>query len=873
MMSFETGVVAILGKADQIVGTGFVVTDRLILTCKHVVTESKGTLDSHITVRFRFPNQLNQVTSVKYIYNEEDVAVLELKEPLPTSVSPIKLASSSGLAECPFRTFGFPANFDKINGVWGRGSIEGRVDEIGLELLQLTSSQVTRGFSGAPVWISGLGQGGAVGMISKISKPDEYSRNQYTCFAISSEALIKLIKDTHLEIIRLSLKSPRKSSVPPLISNFVGRSGIIDRLKNWLFNFDETKKVGLVVGMGGIGKTTLLIYLAHQLKNSFADGVIFLNAQAGTKVNQRILIEDYQVENIGDQDLARTVRKVFRDKDTLILIDEVEKSDQVLEILELTGTCPVIISSRKRIIAAARDATVFELRPFTLDDSLKLFSNILKRDFSGQDDSDLTEISELLGYLPLAINLSGCWLKNDRTLTISDFIEFLKNEKKRLEELDYENVSLKSVFYKSYNQLQLDQQEFLKALVVLGTNDFNFEAAAFIANVDFLTAKKNLGVLYRESLIEIAAEKPITRFRLHSLIRDFVSDLFEDKTLYFHRMVDYFRDYGLKHSADSKNIYLEINNIRTAFEIALNIQILHAHLKDLALLLLPFLGNVEESVLFKAPSIRTLITPLRAEMAIGSMNYRRKNFNQAIEKFENVLDDISRTILENHDHENELMLLKSMCLYNLGLAQSDLAHVSLSANVSRDEVLSLFCQSKENYQEGLALAQNLDPFEDRIIWFYLQLAKQKIQQADLYKYPENLQSYQEAIAIVQFYAKTRYKKRLGLHLRSYINYYLGLCYHCIAFENMQQQKKKNRANKDLKKAHDYYVEAKILNEDPANSVFDMSHRAEILANLAEVTFKIGEVARAKMYVEEAKTIISEWNIQYLSDFINSLEKI
>jgi len=86
-----------------------------------------------------------------------------------------------------FITFGFPPVRDK-DGMWGYGTIGNLVPTgaAGL-MLQLTTTEVTAGFSGAPVLDDYTSR--VVGMVSTITPPDRYERLQETAFVTPTETL------------------------------------------------------------------------------------------------------------------------------------------------------------------------------------------------------------------------------------------------------------------------------------------------------------------------------------------------------------------------------------------------------------------------------------------------------------------------------------------------------------------------------------------------------------------------------------------------------------------------------------------------------------------------------------------------------------
>ncbi|MCA9500657.1 MAG: trypsin-like peptidase domain-containing protein [Nitrospira sp.] len=181
----EMGVFCIVGSDGAILGTGFLVSKDLGVTCSHVLppkTESiqiqfagmKGTFAGKVLPDFYRDT------------NSGDIAFVRLKK-TPQGVSPFSLGiSTNSPSGNPFQTYGFPRLGD-IDGVRARGEILGTVTENGQQLIQLRSSEVTQGHSGAPVWDEKRNV--VVGMVVSVYKTGAGSKLRDTAFAIPAEVL------------------------------------------------------------------------------------------------------------------------------------------------------------------------------------------------------------------------------------------------------------------------------------------------------------------------------------------------------------------------------------------------------------------------------------------------------------------------------------------------------------------------------------------------------------------------------------------------------------------------------------------------------------------------------------------------------------
>ena len=189
------GIVRILKPNGETAGTGFVLTtDGLIATCSHVVQSSEAQKRGELrpektTIVFRATDELREAQVEpdwwRSSYKGEDVAILRVHGGLPEKVKPLPLGSSEGTSNHLFDTFGFPPKLNQ--GIYGDGHILGETTIQNVLVRQLRSTQVTPGFSGAPV-IDRLRRR-VIGMVSSITPPDEYGRQVETAFITPTKIL------------------------------------------------------------------------------------------------------------------------------------------------------------------------------------------------------------------------------------------------------------------------------------------------------------------------------------------------------------------------------------------------------------------------------------------------------------------------------------------------------------------------------------------------------------------------------------------------------------------------------------------------------------------------------------------------------------
>jgi tetratricopeptide (TPR) repeat protein len=296
---------------------------------------------------------------------------------------------------------------------------------------------------------------------------------------------------------------------PP--ADFIGRQEDLDFLRSHLAPGKPGAIFGLR-GMGGIGKTTLALKLAAELKPEFPDAQIYLDlkgvdpqpltaAQAMAHVIRSFHPESRLPE--GDAEVAGLYHTVLDGKRVLLLMDNAAGQEQVQPLIP-PSTCLLLVTSRFRF--ALPGLVDRDLDEMSETEAWDLLVKIAPRigDAAG-------EIARLCGRLPLALRLAGSALAERRSLSAAEYVRRLKEGKVRFGDVD---VSLNL----SYDLLDKEQRRLWRLLAVFPST-FDVSAAAAIWELESEGAQSLLEELVRSSLVEW--EKTEERYRLHDLARDF----------------------------------------------------------------------------------------------------------------------------------------------------------------------------------------------------------------------------------------------------------------------------------------------------------------------------------------------------------------
>jgi hypothetical protein len=311
---------------------------------------------------------------------------------------------------------------------------------------------------------------------------------------------------TDLTILRPLYQLP----TPP--ADFTGRKEDLEFLRSKLAQ-GGPGAIFVLRGLGGVGKTTLALKFAEELKPQFPDAQIYLDlkgvdpqpltaAQAMAHVIRSFHPEARLPEN--EAELAGLYRSVLNGKRVLLLMDNAAGDKKQVEPLIPPTTCLLLITSRFRF--ALPGLVDRDLEEMPKKDAMDLLLRISPRigDFVG-------EIARLCGQLPLALRLAGSALAERPNLNPSSYAHRFREGKEKLNPLE---ASLKT----SYDLLSKRYRRYWRLLSVFpGTFDIN--AAAAVWDLDAEESASHMEELVRNSVVEWSAIEQ--RYRLHDLSRQF----------------------------------------------------------------------------------------------------------------------------------------------------------------------------------------------------------------------------------------------------------------------------------------------------------------------------------------------------------------
>jgi tetratricopeptide (TPR) repeat protein len=195
----------------------------------------------------------------------------------------------------------------------------------------------------------------------------------------------------------------------------VGRTGPLTLLRNQLTAGNPTAigQTASFQGLGGLGKTQLAVEYAYEFKADYPNGVIWLSADQDVEAQLTDLARTARwvaPQSEHKDKLAVARQRIRTYSNALLIFDNVDNFDAIAAFLPEPSAKPhIIITSRLEIPGFVPVAVDL------LSDELALKMLFLEAGRKPESQADLTsarELVELLGGLPLALELAGAYLRN-----------------------------------------------------------------------------------------------------------------------------------------------------------------------------------------------------------------------------------------------------------------------------------------------------------------------------------------------------------------------------------------------------------------------------------------------------------------------------
>lgn len=327
----------------------------------------------------------------------------------------------------------------------------------------------------------------------------------------------------------------RPAQLPRDLPDFTGRRDELDvgaACLNAAAN-GTGPSIVLVSGMGGLGKTSFAVHLAHQVRARFPAGQLFVDLDgvgrapsAPAQVLEHFLTA---LGHRGDQlpgslaELAALFRSATASGGYLIVLDNARDAEQVMPLLPGDPRCGVIITSR-RALTELDSVRRIGLAGMSDEEGCRLLERAVGTAAVAAEPDAAQQLIRACEGLPLALRLTSARLATNPAFRIADVLSRLVDKRGGLDVLRSGQRAVRASFELSYQALSAEHaRAFRLACLAPGTDSSVAAIAAAVGRSVDDTERLANELADRGLIIAVAAD----RYRFHDLVRAFAAELLD----------------------------------------------------------------------------------------------------------------------------------------------------------------------------------------------------------------------------------------------------------------------------------------------------------------------------------------------------------
>jgi len=333
---------------------------------------------------------------------------------------------------------------------------------------------------------------------------------------------------------------PPPAQLPADIGDFTGRETPVAQLCELLVGSGPASnpgavRIAVVNGAAGLGKTTLAVHAAHQVRAAFPDGQLYVDLNGASaqpaepgEVLARFLrelgVEGGKVPVRVDE-RAALYRTRLTGRRVLILLDNAQDAAQVRPLLPGSSSCAVLVTTRNRTPDLVSTRFV-DLNVLDDAEALALFTRVVGDDRAAAEPDATAEVLVACAGLPLAVRICAARLAARRQWRVSTLAGRLRNVQRRLDELSIGDLAVRSSFQVSYDSLRspargVDPARVFRLLGLWQGASLSLAAASPLVGESVDDTADALEALVDANLLESPAPD---RYRLHDLLRVYATE-------------------------------------------------------------------------------------------------------------------------------------------------------------------------------------------------------------------------------------------------------------------------------------------------------------------------------------------------------------
>ncbi|MGH3564577.1 MAG: BTAD domain-containing putative transcriptional regulator [Pseudonocardia sp.] len=330
------------------------------------------------------------------------------------------------------------------------------------------------------------------------------------------------------------------AQLPADITDFVGRESKIDLVRRHLASGATAPGAAVAIaaisGKAGVGKTTLAVHIAHQLRADFPDGQLHVNLRGAearpldpAEVLARFLralgVDGSAVPDEAEE-RAALYRSWLAGRRMLVVLDNAGGEYQVRPLLPGTPGCAVLVTSRTRL-AGLDSVNAVDLDVLGAEQAVELLAQVIGPARVAAEPVMAARIARSCGCLPLAVRIAAARLAARPHWRLARLAADLDDEHRRLDELRLGDLEVRASLALSYDSLDEPVRCAFRRLGLLEAPDFPSWTAAALLDVAQSRAEDLVDALVDAQLLDVVGGNGSAepRYRFHDLLRAYAREV------------------------------------------------------------------------------------------------------------------------------------------------------------------------------------------------------------------------------------------------------------------------------------------------------------------------------------------------------------